>query len=192
MAERTSLALDCQITEHGTGIAPDVYTQLAEATAAVQMIALTPEVIESHQRNVVATSQGRLVGYAALAGEYVYTDKNGQNHRAVELGGAVVMPDFRRMGVASLLLRSRLDIMREDPAYANDTRAVVFTNTSSRPYVDRAGFQPLGEGESLDVTAFELCKGCNNCPTAGPKPWEDPRSCCDFEGIRVAVPSELQ
>lgn len=191
MSETTGLIFDYQITEYGEGISPDVFEQLDSISASAQMIKLTPDVIKGHQRNVVATHQSRLVGYAALAGEYIYTDKQSQEHRAIELGGAVVMPDFRRMGVASSLLQARLNIMREDDSYADNTRAVVFTNTTSRRYVDKAGFRPLEEGESLDVRAFKLCEGCNNCPV-GTKPWQDPTTCCDYEGIRIAVPSELK
>ena len=184
------LFLDCQITEYGDGIADEIYDQLGEITADAQMIALTPEVIQSHQRNMVVMSGERLVGYAALTGSYVYSDGE-QQYPAIELGGAVVMPDFRRMGVASFLLKQRVKLMSEDPHYSDTTRAVVFTNHTSRPYVTKAGFRPLADNESLDVSAFELCKGCNDCPTKGPKPWEDPRTCCDFEGIRIAIPSEL-
>jgi GNAT superfamily N-acetyltransferase len=185
------LILDYQITEYGDGISPDVYEQLERISVSAQMIALTPDVIRSHQRNVVATSEARLVGYAALAGEYVYTDQQGQEYRAIELGGAVVMPDFRRMGVASALLEARLGIMCEDNNYADDTRAVVFTNPTSRPYIERAGFRPLEKDESIDISAFKLCEGCTSCPTVGLQPWQDPTTCCDFEGIRIAVPSEL-
>lgn len=191
MSETTGLILNYQITEYGQDISPEIFEQLDNVSASAQMIGLTPDVIKSHQRNVVATSEARLVGYAALAGEYVYTDKQGEAHRAIELGGAVVMPDFRRMGVASSLLQARLNIMREDTSYADNTRAVVFTNPTSRSYVDRAGFRPLEEGESIDERAFKLCEGCNSCPT-GVKPWEDPTTCCDYEGIRIAVPSELK
>ncbi|HEX9153432.1 MAG TPA: GNAT family N-acetyltransferase [Candidatus Saccharimonadales bacterium] len=191
MPERTGLTLDYQISEYGLGVSSDVREQIAEVSAAAQMIVLTDGVIDSHQRNVVATCGGRLVGYAALAEDYKFSDADGQDHRAVELGGAVVMPDFRRRGVASLLLGRRVQIMQEDSSFPDDTRAVVFTNTSSRPYIERAGFRPLEGGESLDTRAFELCSGCTSCPSAGPKPWEDPTTCCDYEGIRVAVPSEL-
>ncbi|HUC89879.1 MAG TPA: GNAT family N-acetyltransferase [Patescibacteria group bacterium] len=191
MAERAVLTLDYQISEHGLGVSNDVREQIAEVSAAAQMIVLTNEVIDSHQRNVVATSDGHLVGYAALAEDYKLSDADGQEHRAVELGGAVVMSDFRRRGIASLLLGRRVQIMQEDPSFSDDTRAVVFTNTSSRPYIERAGFRPLKKSESLDTRAFELCSGCTSCPLAGPKPWEDPKTCCDYEGIRVAVPSEL-
>lgn len=177
------MEFDIHITEYGDGVPASSMAILEQATQQEQMIPLSAEVIKSHQKNFVALCMGEVAGYAALANEYGIT-VDGQQKRAVELGGAVVLPDFRGRGLASALLEKRLELL---PQEKSADYAVIFTNERSRGYVDRAGLRPLREGERLSQIAFDLCNGCTRCPQNGePTPAEDPQTCCDYPGIRVS------
>lgn len=111
--------------------------------------------------------------------------EQGQRHRALEVGGAVVMPEFRRRGLASAMLHNLIDTVQESEEYPGGTRLVAFTNLKSRGYFEKAGMRPLRDGERLSTDAFALCGDCTSCPTSGAMPWEDPQQCCDYSGIRA-------
>lgn len=138
-----------------------------------------------HPLGVAVTHLGRIAGYTGITSEYVLTDRDGTQHRALELGGAVVMAYYRRKGLASAMLHNLVDTMRKSDAYPDGTRVVAFTNPRSRGYIEKAGLAPLDPAESLSVDAFELCRDCTQCPTVGLIPWKDPKTCCDYGGIRA-------
>jgi ribosomal protein S18 acetylase RimI-like enzyme len=149
------------------------------------MIPLTPDKLRAHQLGVTLLDTDRVAGYTGITSEYVLTDGQGTRHRALEVGGAVVLPEYRRRGLASAMLRKIIADVHEDPAYPKGTRLVAFTNIGSRGYMEAAGMVPLAEGESLSTDAFVLCGDCTQCPLVGIKPWEDPSVCCDADGIRA-------
>jgi len=174
-----------QVTKFGEGLSSSIMTTLQAATSGEHMIPLTPDKLREHSLGVTILSMGRVAGYTGITSEYVLTDAQGARHRALEVGGAVVMPEFRRRGLASAMLHKVIESVRENPDYPDGTRLVAFTNEHSRGYMEKAGMTPLAPGEQLSTDAFELCRDCTQCPIAGLKPWEDPSVCCDADGIRA-------
>lgn len=176
--------IEWQVSSNGEGISPTAIAMLEQATQNEQMIPLNEEVVKGHRYNVVAWHMGRLAGYAAIGASYRMQDRNDRWHEAVELGGAVVLPDFRGQGLAGRMLEKRIEILEAGSEFQSGTRAVVFTNEKSHGYVRKRDFAPLDSGERLSKEAFELCGECTHCPT-GIKPIEDPTVCCDYNGILV-------
>lgn len=179
-----NLAIEWEISSGDLDIATETLELLEMATSKEQMIPLTEETIEGHHIRVLAWNLGRLAGYAAINAPYDFQDSAGEHHDALELGGAVVLPDFRGKGLASTMLQKRVDILEQSDEIINGTRAVVFTNEKSRGYVQRGGFVPLAAGEALPKAAFELCDTCTHCPL-DIRPVDDPTQCCDYDGILV-------
>jgi ribosomal protein S18 acetylase RimI-like enzyme len=185
MSASNPAIFDWQITQNAEGFTPDVFTTLKAATDEAQMIKLTPEVLQTHSIGVLALRAGEVAGYSAIMLDaYKYTDPEGVKLDACELGGAIVLPKFRRQGLASAMADKRLEeLQRRDYHGA----VVSFTNETSRGYIERAGLKPLTAGATLSEEAFALCEGCNECPLVGLKPIEDPTVCCDYDGIRVTT-----
>ncbi len=186
MAGLEGIPVTLLVTEYAKQLPEQTMAELHAATSGEHMIPLTPERLREHPLGVTVMHGDQVAGYTGVTSEYTLTDVHGQTHRALEVGGAVVVPQFQRRGLASAMLERIINTTRHDPANAPGTRLVAFTNEHSRRYMEAAGMVPLAVGELIAPKAFELCAGCTQCPIAI-KPWEDPLACCDFDGIRALV-----
>ena len=184
MSDKLRTPIEWQVDTGPLNIPENDLKQLEAATSGEQMIPLTSETLCSHLYRIIARIGGNLAGYTGIVTQYKFTDERGQTYPAVELGGSIILPGFRGMGIGTQLYRKRLEVLYESDDFESGTRAVVFTNKNSRPHVESQNFQPLGVGEALSQEAFRLCTGCTGL-REGAQPADDPTTCCDYEGIFV-------
>ncbi len=90
----TSDTMSWATVRAGDGLTDRMVADLYAATANEQMIPLTEDKLAEHPIGVAVSRLGRIAGYTGITSEYVLTDEQGQRHRALEVGGAVVMPEF--------------------------------------------------------------------------------------------------
>jgi ribosomal protein S18 acetylase RimI-like enzyme len=107
---------------------------------------------------LVARHEGRIVGYLRLKDKYAFPEGAG----VFGIFGLAVIPDARRLGVASALLEAA-----ETEARRRGGRKIVLnvfgTNVGARRLYERHGYQMAGrsraeflvEGELVDDLAFE-------------------------------------
>ena len=146
----------------------DIYNyEVEHTTATLDINRQTPEqrhewLIEHNIENhplIVAESDGKVVGYASLS---PYRRKEGY-HSTVELSVYVSM-NYRKRGVASLLLASIIDIARKDPSIHTIISIITEGNKASANLHKKFGFSLCGTvkeagykfGRFIDIDQYQL------------------------------------
>ena len=146
----------------------DIYNyEVENGTATLDIHPQTPEqrhewMLEHNIDNhplIVAEADGRVVGYACLS---PYRKKQGY-HSTVELSVYVDI-DYRRKGIASMLLESLLDIAKKDPEIHAIISIITEGNAASTSLHKKFGFELCGTvreagykfGRCFDIDQYEL------------------------------------
>lgn len=108
---------------------------------------------------IVAEKEGRVAGYASLSS---YRDKEAYE-KTVELS-VYIHPDFRRQGIAKLLMEEILSLAKGDQRIHTVVSVITKGNLASEKLHDQFGFQycgcmkEVGEkfGMLLDIVNYQL------------------------------------